>query len=839
MLPLALAYAHPLPGGERITASPGFASWPIAGLRFAAASAHARRLLRRLLPVRARAGRHVVLAYTQSEAALSSGSTTPTCSRSSRAAPAGSLRARRERTALQPPGARGLALLNVARLTGDAGVPHGRGRSGSSAPSAGSPSEGWFWEYEGRRPRLPVGDDRLPGQVLARDAATTGCSAPLSAPSLREPLCAPGRQLRRRLRQPQPVSLLPRRLRDPRAAHPRGGQRRGPFLEGVATGTAPTPRTTGSSSTGSGTSCRPSLHRAPRRRAARAAAEPHATISARRGSTSATSRGATRSSRSPRAASSRSSRTAGAPTATTGSSDGWRTGGWSSRSSSTRYRAEVADGEVSVEGTFGFVSRLMPSPCPARVPAGHAHGRPRRLESDPPRPAEAPDRRQAAGPLRFKRTVRFGAAVSARRRGVGRGARRARAGRRSTRGTDHTAIYVAMSQVFHDSALQPWTDLGEDLATLAGGRAAARGARRSGEEARHAAHRPRDPGRHLRAASTPPLPSRPRAPAPGRLDRWRFACFVPQIARRRGALADAAARPWPRAVRRGAPPRAGRQHPQSRAAVQAGRRRQGLVPAPAWPRCPCVEGSSLPPRRSSWTSADCACVLLLATAIHGWRAIPWSCWPSRAARRSSRRIAGALVAVPLSLAHGSPPRKQRLLRGLGRGPRGLGRSRRLRLAGTLALTLGLWVLHVVQIAPVLPRGGAHAPALAVFALVPVALLVGLLPLTPRGARHARRRPRSTCSPVETTPRSWPRSDCSPPPATSCPPSPACPSCPSRSRPGSEVKEERATAQAMSRGAPATPGRPSGKRGDGGLGGRPSPPSIRWAHVPLVGARGPA
>jgi hypothetical protein len=34
-------------------------------------------------------------------------------------------------------------------------------------------------------------------------------------------------------------------------------------------------------------------------------------------------------------------------------------------------------------------------------------------------------------------------------------------------GTDHTAIHVAMSGVFQEAALQPWTDLGSHLAGLA------------------------------------------------------------------------------------------------------------------------------------------------------------------------------------------------------------------------------------------------------------------------------------------------------------------------------------------------------------------------------------
>lgn len=132
------------------------------------------------------------------------------------------------------------------------------------------------------------------------------------------------------------------------------------------------------------------------------------------------------------------------------------------------HRVAVGEGEVSVEGVFGYLPRWRPSPW--RLLAF-------RLVSlligrfAPNLMRRALQRLLIVGkrraPLGFRRTVRFGAEVTVVDEVWSPEGRRRPRLRSLWAGTDHTAIYVAMSQVFHESCLEPWTDLSADLPVLA------------------------------------------------------------------------------------------------------------------------------------------------------------------------------------------------------------------------------------------------------------------------------------------------------------------------------------------------------------------------------------
>ncbi|HEU5320855.1 MAG TPA: hypothetical protein VFX28_08630, partial [Methylomirabilota bacterium] len=134
------------------------------------------------------------------------------------------------------------------------------------------------------------------------------------------------------------------------------------------------------------------------------------------------------------------------------------------------YAVTVGEDAVTVEGRFGYASRLLPTPWRQlafrllTLTVGRlAPGLVRRLLQ---RLLIVGKRR---APLAFRRTVRFTRPL----RVVdevwwadGAGGRRLEA---LFAGTDHTAIYVATSQVFQESVLQPWRDYGPHLGALAGG----------------------------------------------------------------------------------------------------------------------------------------------------------------------------------------------------------------------------------------------------------------------------------------------------------------------------------------------------------------------------------
>lgn len=125
-------------------------------------------------------------------------------------------------------------------------------------------------------------------------------------------------------------------------------------------------------------------------------------------------------------------------------------------------------------------------------------------------------------------------------------------------------------------------------------------------------------------------------------------------------------------------------------------------------------------------------VLLLATAVHGLARDPLVA----AAAAGAGAVVGAVVAAlawapPAGLARRLPARLRGALGDWAEvraawvaAPRALG--------GTLALTVGLWALHVLQILLFFRAAGATASAAAVFALAPVAILVGLLPISLAG-----------------------------------------------------------------------------------------------------------
>jgi hypothetical protein len=134
------------------------------------------------------------------------------------------------------------------------------------------------------------------------------------------------------------------------------------------------------------------------------------------------------------------------------------------------YATRVDGDVVTVEGRFGYARRLVPTPWRQiafrlfTLTVGRlAPDLVRRLLQ---RLLIVGKRR---APLAFRRTIRFRHPPTL----VDEVWWDADAGGRSLTalyaGTDHTAIYVATSQVFQESALQPWHDYGPHLPALAGG----------------------------------------------------------------------------------------------------------------------------------------------------------------------------------------------------------------------------------------------------------------------------------------------------------------------------------------------------------------------------------
>jgi uncharacterized membrane protein YbhN (UPF0104 family) len=125
-------------------------------------------------------------------------------------------------------------------------------------------------------------------------------------------------------------------------------------------------------------------------------------------------------------------------------------------------------------------------------------------------------------------------------------------------------------------------------------------------------------------------------------------------------------------------------------------------------------------------------VLVVATAAHGLARDPLV----------AAAVAGGaalVLAIAAALARPVPAAMTRRLPAKLRAPvadwgevRAAWVAAPARLAAALVLTTGLWVLHVLQILLFFRATGARTPALAVFALVPVAILVGLLPLSLAG-----------------------------------------------------------------------------------------------------------
>jgi hypothetical protein len=134
------------------------------------------------------------------------------------------------------------------------------------------------------------------------------------------------------------------------------------------------------------------------------------------------------------------------------------------------YRSRVEGDVVTVEGRFGYARRLRPTPWRQiafrlfTLTVG-------RLASDVVRRMLQRllivGKRRAG--LAFRRTIRFTRPLTIVDEVWWEDDSR---GRRVTElyvGSDHTAIYVATSQVFQESALQPWQDYGPQLPALAAG----------------------------------------------------------------------------------------------------------------------------------------------------------------------------------------------------------------------------------------------------------------------------------------------------------------------------------------------------------------------------------
>jgi uncharacterized membrane protein YbhN (UPF0104 family) len=125
-------------------------------------------------------------------------------------------------------------------------------------------------------------------------------------------------------------------------------------------------------------------------------------------------------------------------------------------------------------------------------------------------------------------------------------------------------------------------------------------------------------------------------------------------------------------------------------------------------------------------------ILLAATAARGLARDPLVVAAVAGSAALVLAVAGALARpVPAGLARRLPARVRALAADWAEIRAGWV-TRPGRLAAILVLTAGLWTLHVVQILVFFRAAGARAPALAVFALVPVAILVGLLPLSLAG-----------------------------------------------------------------------------------------------------------
>jgi hypothetical protein len=134
------------------------------------------------------------------------------------------------------------------------------------------------------------------------------------------------------------------------------------------------------------------------------------------------------------------------------------------------YATRLGDDEVTVEGRFGYASRLRPTPW-RQIAFRLVTLTVGRLASDLVR--RLLQRLLIVGkrraPLAFRRTIRFTRPVSIVDEVWWEGGQ---GGGRLTElyaGTDHTAIYVATSQVFQESALQSWHDYAPALGALAGG----------------------------------------------------------------------------------------------------------------------------------------------------------------------------------------------------------------------------------------------------------------------------------------------------------------------------------------------------------------------------------
>jgi uncharacterized membrane protein YbhN (UPF0104 family) len=125
-------------------------------------------------------------------------------------------------------------------------------------------------------------------------------------------------------------------------------------------------------------------------------------------------------------------------------------------------------------------------------------------------------------------------------------------------------------------------------------------------------------------------------------------------------------------------------------------------------------------------------ILLGATALHGLARDPLVL---AAVAGGAALVAGIAVALcwPVPGALVRPlPGKLRALLGDWADVRALWLAAPGRFAAALALTVALWALHVGQIALFFRAVGSAAPALSIYALAPVAILVGLLPLTLAG-----------------------------------------------------------------------------------------------------------
>lgn len=134
------------------------------------------------------------------------------------------------------------------------------------------------------------------------------------------------------------------------------------------------------------------------------------------------------------------------------------------------YTIEVGEAHVSVEGAFGHSPRWRPSPWRmllfrlALLSIGRVASNPIRMLLQ--RLLILGKRR---APLCFRRTVRFASEVTLidevwfPEGGQAKGPRL----RSLYAGTDHTAIYVAMSQVFQESCLLSWADYTSSLPALA------------------------------------------------------------------------------------------------------------------------------------------------------------------------------------------------------------------------------------------------------------------------------------------------------------------------------------------------------------------------------------